>query len=264
MNAFFGGGGGGGPNIDNDKPIILDTDDECERMVKEFYIVHPKSAFFSGKPRREAERKWKELNPTQTDQQCISAIRYIATKVRNVVICPQRTPNEYVKRQKGDFNSKSAVELKIRNDRCNPINNPINNKKRQEENETKNLVIMREAIIRGDLSEKPLDRTSAKSVVTEILAKNWRDLCPDLEEKTKFTVEPTVISVHDLITVYPQVTHVLYPVHYNPNLSPNPIPIHIKGLPLYWLHRKRNLRRGVLWISHTERHESGSDSVEEW
>ena len=110
---------------------------------------------------------------------------------------------------------------------------------------------MHEARRKGLLSEDPLDRKSAKQIVDKLLAANWRDFCPDVEHILNITVSHDVISLYDLITVYPQVTHGLYPVHYNPNLSPNPSPFHIKGLPLYWLHRERKLRRGIVWIAAT-------------
>ena len=221
-----------------DKPYVV--------VIKTFYQVNSINTSFSGYEKILAKRKYKELKPSSSEKHRTKAVEWAAMKIRNVVIRPERTNKIFVAKNIGDLNAASSVESKKKNDKRNPINNPIYDKLRQLANEKRNVEIIDEARRNGLLSESSVTRKGAKSIVDRLLGQNLSDFCPDIEERLNLTLSNDVVSLCDLLTKCPQVTHGLCPARYNPNIIFNASPFYIKALPLLWIHGKRQFRRGVL------------------
>ena len=74
-----------------DLTTIKITDPAHVILIKQFYQKNLNITPFAGKERAEAKRKYKDFNPTASDSKCEDAIKYLAMKIRNVVIRPDFT-----------------------------------------------------------------------------------------------------------------------------------------------------------------------------
>ena len=81
------------------------------------------------------------------------------------MISPSSTNKKYVPKAVGAIGSSSKVEFKKRS----TIYNPRNNKLRREENEKRNIEIMKTALSNGTLFEKSLSREEAAQKVEAFL-----------------------------------------------------------------------------------------------
>mmetsp|Transcript_11216 Transcript_11216/g.37047 ORF Transcript_11216/g.37047 Transcript_11216/m.37047 type:complete len:330 (-) Transcript_11216:44-1033(-) len=102
---------------------------KVKAMVEDFYTKNPKTAEFKGTAKEEAMKLYMALMKEDTgkevtQKQADMVVENMARQCREVVIAPQKTNNNLLRKAEGELNAYSKVEKAKYSAKWNPVTNP--------------------------------------------------------------------------------------------------------------------------------------------
>lgn len=105
--------------------MTIDTNSEFYIFLDKYFKTN-KTKELSGQAKQEAVRLYRLLRPTSTLVHVVCACKNFASKLRGIIMSPEKTSKTFVTKRKYEDNERPQKTIKISNAINNLIHNPIN------------------------------------------------------------------------------------------------------------------------------------------